>query len=494
MSFHLDSIKSFMSPKAKEETPTLEEGKEQRHLTLEEQKLMHRALRKSTELVQPVIHEDEITRAYIAMKQGKDGLLEEGKTIKEDDEPATITKMGAQIARQDKVKLGGKTPVNIHPNTAPMSVKDTNTIGMSKKGYKSVAKTTGEEITQKGERVDEIGKKTLNRYVQKATDSTVPIALTGNDKKFYNRLSGINKAKMRIKGVIPPNRNIGKVKVRKEEVDEGIAGALLKTGAKLVGATISKGLGITPGTLSYIRNQQNIASNIRSQANRSHARHLAKHVAQLNKQHAKHMAHLNKAQAAAAKPAAKATAKAAAPPTPPASTGNPPSHVSRQSFHAALKAAGGNLKHVNPAHLQAASPRPAPAANPVSPTRHQTIKSAPAAKPPQPQSALKPQTASKPVFHPVTMSAVHKANRARPIVRASMGTTNWKPTNVTMGKPRLRVKQQSFKSEYEHERNDLLQEVIGGWKGFNTNDEIGKMSHEDLLDNFLNHHNKAMKA
>ncbi|HYT45782.1 MAG TPA: hypothetical protein VEP90_25880, partial [Methylomirabilota bacterium] len=320
-------------------------------------------------------------------------------------------------------------------------------------------------------------------------DSTIPIALSGNDKKFYNRLSGINKAKMRIKGAIPPNRNIGKVKVKKEEVDEGIAGALLKTGAKLVGATISKGLGITPGTLSYIRNQQNISANIRAQANRSHSAHLAKHVAKLNKQHAKHIAQLNKTQAA--KPASKAATKPS--PTPSVSTGNPPSHVSRQSFHAALKAAGGNLKHINPAHLQAAAPKPKPA-GPVSPTRHRTIQGTPAAKPPQPQSAPKPQQlASKSAYHPVTISAVHKANRARPIVRASMGTTNWKPTKVTMGKPRIKVKQQSFKSEYEHERNDLLQEVMGGWRGFNTSNEIGTMSHEDLLDKFVHHHNKAMK-
>ncbi len=188
MSFHLDSIKNIMSPKAKEETPMLEEGKKK--LTSEEEKLVTGALRKNTELVQPIIHEDEITRAYIAMKQGKDGLLEEEKTIQETDEPATITKMGAQIAKQEKIKLGGKTKVDLHPKTAPMNIKDTNTIGMSKKGYKSVAKTTGEET-----QINEIGKKTLNRYVQKATDSTIPIALSGNDKKFYNRLSGINKSK-----------------------------------------------------------------------------------------------------------------------------------------------------------------------------------------------------------------------------------------------------------------------------------------------------------
>ena len=316
-----------MNPKAKEETPTLEEGKEQKEIV----NRPGSGGGAQQKVIVEFVHEDEITRAYLAMKQGKDGLLEEGKLVKESDEPATITKMGAQIAKQEKIKLGGKTKVDLHPKTTPPNMKDTATIGMSKKGYKSVAKTTGEERIQTGERVDEIGKKVLNRYIQKATDSTVPIALTRNDRKFYNRLSGINKAKMRIKGAIPPNRNIGKVKVKKEEVDEGITKALFKTGAKLVGATISKGSGITPGTLSYIRNQQNIASNIRAQTNRAHSAHLAKHVAHLNKQHAKHMAHLNKSQAAAAKPAAKAAAKAPTPPpTPPAST---PTHISRQSFH-----------------------------------------------------------------------------------------------------------------------------------------------------------------
>src|SRR6266566_2602704 len=147
MSFHLDSIKNLMNPKAKEETPTLEEAKEQKEIV----NRPGSGGGAQQKVIVEFVHEDEITRAYLAMKQGKDGLLEEGKLVKESDEPATITKMGAQIAKQEKIKLGGKTKVDLHPKTTPPNMKDTATIGMSKKGYKSVAKTTGEEIIQTGE-------------------------------------------------------------------------------------------------------------------------------------------------------------------------------------------------------------------------------------------------------------------------------------------------------------------------------------------------------
>jgi hypothetical protein len=36
--------------------------------------------------------------------------------IKEDDDAATVTKMGAQIARQTPVRAGKKTPVDLHPD------------------------------------------------------------------------------------------------------------------------------------------------------------------------------------------------------------------------------------------------------------------------------------------------------------------------------------------------------------------------------------------
>jgi len=50
--------------------------------------------------------------------------------IREDDEPATIARMGARIAKQEPVRFGGVTKVDKSPSTQdPQQMKDPNGTG-----------------------------------------------------------------------------------------------------------------------------------------------------------------------------------------------------------------------------------------------------------------------------------------------------------------------------------------------------------------------------
>jgi hypothetical protein len=107
------------------------------------------------------------------------------KTIYEDDSSATVERLGAKIAKQAPIRLGGKTEVELDPQMSPPNISDTKPLTNDPSG------TTGDNAQDKIDFPQQRGPTNPQRHLTKMwqdnLEQTTRRAQARQSGKYENR-------------------------------------------------------------------------------------------------------------------------------------------------------------------------------------------------------------------------------------------------------------------------------------------------------------------